>query len=464
MSTEQPVAILTRPFSFSPVTGLMSTDGILVGGAGAAEIGAFIVNCTGGVLDDVVVRARVDDRSRIALTRPEARLKRIHPDTPTLVTFGVDAADAPPGIVDLTLEVTASAQDGTRVRATPNRGLFVAGRNGVPIERVTVPEGTITADILEWHTRAGGSPLPSRVKMTMVPTRAFAGTFSPLPFQDPLWKAAGAAMAEVSLTELVAVGTASTVVGVGIGSGVAAGTGGSKAAAVATGVVVAVAVAGLALLLLDGEDTFRWGEARTDVDEDEFTIREEVEAWFAGADGSIPEVGDASPAHAEWAFTRITNKGVHTCREVVPVSTRHYASTRRVTVSRPVVDAGEPFSVIAEFDKDGRALSGADLYVTARLVHQGRIVATFPLTDDGRLSAQPRTPGTYVGAYTPCANDPADLELFVVAQDVNDANPNDSPIVQARHLGGIVVSTPAIREGRMSPDARIGVRQLTEMR
>src|SRR5581483_4737860 len=106
------------------------------------------------------------------------------------------------------------------VHAEPSRRMFVARCNGVPVESVTVPEGTIATDILAWKRRAGGSPLPSHIRMSMAPTRAFSGRFAPLPFQDPIWKAVGAVMAETSVTELVAVGTAATVVGVGAGSAV----------------------------------------------------------------------------------------------------------------------------------------------------------------------------------------------------------------------------------------------------
>ena len=62
------IDILTRPFAVSPTTGLMSTDGIVVAGAGPANIGAFIVNRTGSVLEDVVVRACIAEKSRMVLT------------------------------------------------------------------------------------------------------------------------------------------------------------------------------------------------------------------------------------------------------------------------------------------------------------------------------------------------------------------------------------------------------------
>jgi hypothetical protein len=444
--TRQPaVDILTRPFATSPVTGLMATDGILVANNGPARLGAFIVNRTGQVLHDVVVSARVDPKSCIRMTTPEVRVATLLPDAPTLVLFDTDAAAAPAGNYEMTLDVEAHGCDGALVRATPARRIFVATLEGEGENRqLRVPEGSIRTEVLEWQTRSGGSPLPSHVKMTMVPRRPFGGKFSPLPFQDPIWKAAGAVMAETSVTQLVAVGTVSTAVGLGAGAGVATGTNASKGTAIATGVAVTVLVAGVALFLLDGEDTFRWGEKHTDVDHDEYTIREEVEGRSLAAPGTIPEVGCASPAEAEWIFRRYTNKRVMTVRDVVPVSTTHYASRRDITVNRRPAASGGAIDVTARFDKDGRALAGASLFVTAMIAHDGALVAHLPLVDQGT--------GTYAGSYVPAADDARDLEVFVVAQDVNDADPNDPPMVQAKRLGGIVVSTPVVRDGRLMPD------------
>jgi len=444
MSAAQSIEILTRPFATWPATGLMLTDGIVVSGTGPVELGVYLVNRLDQALENVVIHAEFDERS--AMQRPAApvRIARMLPQTPTLIVFEAGPVDAAPGLYDLVLDITGRTADGPDVSSRVARRFFVARSEGP--HSLAVPEGAINTEILEWTTDSCGARTPSHVRMQMTPRTPFAGQFGPLPFQDPLWKAAGAVATEVGLGGLATAGAAGAVAGTAAGAGVASATNSSTGTAVATGIAVAIVVTGVVLLLLDGEDTFRWGEARTAVDDDEVTVREEIEGRLVSGN------------RAEWSFTRVTNKRTVTCREIVPIWTSHYTTARRVSVSHDVVDAGQPLEITAEFERDGRVLVGAELYVVAILARAGQVVSTLRLTDAGQPGAGTRGRGKYTGTYLASPDDRGcELEVMVAAQDVNDADPRDPPIEQAKRLGGILVSAPRMHEGRLIPDARVTV-------
>lgn len=402
-------------------------------------------------------------------------LPRLLPNNPTLVTFAVDTTGSKPGKYTVSMSVTGVGRDGVPFQSSAEGRVFVAQSfpgffghlgdedTGVKVPRSwtnVAPEGSVTTEILEYHDAAPGEggAFPVALRMSVVPQQPYRGQFSPIPFEDPLWKALGAAIAEASVTELVGAAVVGTVVGVGAGAAVGAGTNASKGAAVATGVVVAVAVTGIILMLADGEDVFLWGERQTPVDDDEYTIREEGEARLI-ADGTPPSFGEKREAKAEWIFRRITNKRTLTATKIMPLEPAHYTTGRRVHVSERALSAGRSVHVTARFEKDGHTLRGSDLYVVAALMHGDDVVATFPLSDDGAAAATGAGDGSYVGDYLISEEDPVgEWGVMVFAQDVNHADPADPPLKQAEHLGGILVSAPEMDAGfRLIPDARINV-------
>lgn len=105
--------------------------------------------------------------------------------------------------------------------------------------------------------------------------------------------------------------------------------------------------------------------------------------------------------------------------------------------------AGETFEVKAEFyDADGRQLRGGRLFVQCFLITpSGRYYRT-TLADDGRAPDTAANDGTYTGGFPRLAQEmeAGTWSYFVIAQDVNDADPGMDPDQAAQIIGGMVVT------------------------
>lgn len=476
----QAAALQTRPFGLSPGTRFMTTDGIIIAGQERAELGAFLVNQTSHALEQVQVECEFTPNSGIKVLSSRAELTRLLPHVPTLVTFAIDTTASRPGKYGVTMSIAGLQRDGLEVRSSAEGRVFVAvsvggffehlghEEDGVDVPRVwtnVVPEGAITTEIIEFHEGAPsqGGGFPVALRMCMVPHRPFQGQFSPIPFEDPIWKAVGAVI-ELGAVKLGAAAVVGTVIGVGAG-GAAAASGAGKKAAVGITVVTALAVTGAILMFADGEDVFLWGERQTPVDDDEYTIREEGEARLI-VDGSPPRFGRPKQAKAEWFFKRVTSRRTLTARKVMSLTPSHYTTGRSVSVNEQTFYADQSVQITAHFEKDGSTLRGSDLYVVATLTCGEQVVAAFPLSDDGTVLGTEADAGRYVGEYLISENDPVgEWDVIVTAQDVNHANPDDPPLKQAESLGGIFVSVPELNaDFRPIPDAKINVIEALEVR
>ena len=102
----------------------------------------------------------------------------------------------------------------------------------------------------------------------------------------------------------------------------------------------------------------------------------------------------------------------------------------------------EPWVVQAQFfGPDDQLFRGDDLFVQCLLVGPKGQYRVFVLQDDGIAPDKAARDGVYTGVYQfALEQDDADglWKFFVVAQDVNTAQPEMSPEEQAKIVGGMV--------------------------
>jgi hypothetical protein len=103
----------------------------------------------------------------------------------------------------------------------------------------------------------------------------------------------------------------------------------------------------------------------------------------------------------------------------------------------------EPFVVEGMFrGSDGTAYTGADLFVQCFLIGPAGQLRKFVLQNngaDGRLGDAVAL-GTDTGGYQFTVDDRGPWTFFVIAQDVNDANPDLTPDQAAQIIGGMVLT------------------------
>lgn len=473
------VAARTRGSAISPASGLMSPDGIVIAGQPAVELAIPLTNVIDVALTDVKVSIDEgpEESSGVrVLISDVGTIVAMEPNSTHSVHLMLDTIDARPGKYWIWLLVEGVDPAGrnsisrTKVLffiATHTHGMFdrfpaAIGNGEVDIPRIwtsVAPEGAATVEITKWaqNSRGENIPYPAAIRMGVTPATPYKGQFSPLPYSDPLWKGLGAAVAEVGGTKLVAVATGATVVGVGAGS-TAAASGASKGTAIAIGIGATLLVGGVVLGMMDGEDPFLWGEAKTPVDPDEYTIREEALAEMIEFDQpmDVLPLGTKVTGWAEWTFIRVTNKRTMRVCERVRIWTDHFLPHRDVTANLTGEADRPELHVNADFAKPGTQLKGARLHCVAYAYSSDGLVVSVPLAEEMQREL-PADSVRFSGiAPLPTADTSRQWEVYVFAQDINWADPDDPMLVQAESLGGVVVSAPTFdTQGTLQPDVTV---------
>lgn len=287
------------------------------------------------------------------------------------------------------------------------------------------------------------------------PTPGYQGQYGDLPFEDPWWKIA---LAVLAFLLLVAAGIAEAVDGSGGVTasvedpptssgpvedccGVEASGGGTSY--IAAGLVAAAAAAATAAGLSDERDAFRVGEDKTPPGAGETTLAERFAVEF-----SYPEpvaLGRPFVVGADWKYARETDANSYSYNQSDAFNNIHVASSYEVEAPEVAVRANRdlPWIVKARFrDAGSNLFKGEQLFVQCFLIGPSGQWHRYYLQDDGIWPDQAPNDGTYA-AYVDFRRIKAQPGLwlyYVIAQDVNHAQPNMKPEDAAKIIGGMVLT------------------------
>jgi hypothetical protein len=292
------------------------------------------------------------------------------------------------------------------------------------------------------------------IEAAVTPTPPFAGQYGDLPFQDPWWKPF---LALLAFLLLVAAAIAEAVDGSGSvtpgGSGthdLPSSSGGScctptasggGTSYVAAGLLAAAATVATIAVASDVRDPFRKGQDHTAPDtETELTIAEKLSMKAIYTDDIIP--GKPFNTGIEYKYTRITTAKSYTY-------TASETSANVHLLNKYVIDAPdvvraykrELFVVKAQFyDANDKLFKGSQLFVQCYLIGPAGQLRIFKLQDNGLQADATSSDGTYTGAVRFTADDQGLWKYFVLAQDVNTADPNLEPEEAAQIIGGMILT------------------------
>jgi len=286
---------------------------------------------------------------------------------------------------------------------------------------------------------------------TITPTPAYAGQYGDLPFQDPFWKLI---LCLLALLLLIAAAIAEAVGGSGsvtVSGGSGGGGSGSSCCGlsasgggtsyVAAGLVAAAAAVATVAGASDTRDPFRLGQDHTmPANSSEKTIQEDLDLAFKYSDPIQP--GKPFKVGIDWKYMRTTDVSTYIYQDTAVNANVH-------TLSKYVIDAPnvvraykrEPFIVKAQFyDANNTEFKGNQLFVQCYLVGPAGQYRRFTLEDGGIPPDAAANDGTYTGRYQFTIEDKGIWTYYVLAQDINNADPNLSPDQAAQIIGGMLLT------------------------
>ena len=489
------IAIPNRPFSTDTITGFMLPDGIFEATLGNQLINAYFNNS--GAATDAGSRIYVESVSHpgIAVTPFTHIVGALAGGAARVLSWEANFTGAPPGTHFISFIVeTAAGRDRIIKKIFVTRVQFDGATTTF---RAETPEGTlivgfrdlvIPADVMccgKRRARKGGKDqeskndfldnlgklftghksdfvfcppgyLPLDLEATVIPTPPYSGQYGDLPFEDPWWKVV---LCIIAVILLIAAAVAASeeggevVVTTGGGGGGGPGepddccgvsaSGGSDSYVVA-GLVAGAAAAATAAAASDVRDPFRRGEDNTAPAAGEMTLSEHVKMSF-----HYPEpvaLGRPFAAGLKWEYTRVTTGATYSFAASDVSNNVHVLSNYKITAPEIIHSFyryKEPFVVRAEFfDKDEKQFKGGQLLVQCFLVGPNGEYRKFRLQDDGIPPDEKPSDGIFTGFYDFSRDEsPQGLWLYyVIAQDINNADPDMTPEEAAKIIGGMVVT------------------------
>ena len=292
------------------------------------------------------------------------------------------------------------------------------------------------------------------IEASVTPTPPYTGQYGDLPYQDPFWKVL---LAILAFLLLVAAAIAEAVDGSGDVTAGAGGThdlpsdtggscctptaSGGGTSYVAAGLVAAAAAVAIIAGASDARDPFRKGQDHTKPDTDsELTLKEGLGLKLNYGDEIIP--GKPFKVGIEYKYIRKTNAKTYTHQATETNANIHLLS-KYVIDAQDVVRAyrRELFIVKAEFyDADNKQFKGSQLFVQCFLVGPAGQLVKFALQDNGLQADAAASDGVYTGAYRFTTKDKGLWKYFVLAQDINTADPNLKPDEAAQIIGGMLLT------------------------
>jgi hypothetical protein len=289
--------------------------------------------------------------------------------------------------------------------------------------------------------------LPQGIGCVWEPTPPYAGQYGDLPFQDPWWKILLCILAVLLLIVASIISGGSVTLGNGDPSGMGkAGNGqnccglaagGSTSKGVAAGLVAAAAACVTAAGLSDVRDPIRRGQDHTPPGPGELTL---AESMYAELEFPEPVVlGKPFAVRATWQYKRITNSQEYQFAAQDVHQNTHVLSRYEITAPDVVFEAQERTWIVQGrfWDANGKLMTGADLFVQCFLIGPIGQVIKLVLQDDGAAPDAAAGDGTYTGFHF-FRREEGLWKYLVIAQDINNAQPDMSPEEAAQIIGGMV--------------------------
>ncbi len=481
------VTVPNRPFSTDAITGLMLPDGIFEASLGQQRINAHFTNVGAAPADDVNVYIESVSHPGIVFAPHTYTIASLDAGASRALSWEADFSGAPPGEHRISfIEENASGFNRTikkifvtRTQFDPTTRTFSAqtpegvvevrfkdllGPKQTPCCRVAngvqddVDVISLVAELFREHDPKFefclSGYLPQNLEVSVTPNPPYPGQYGDLPFQDPWWKIVLCVVAVILLIAAAIVeansGSGSITVTTGGGTsppggppdccGVSASGGGTSY--VAAGLVAGAAAAATLAAYTDERDPFRRGEDNTVPIAGELTTGERLESLI-----TYPEpvaLGRPFAVGAEWEYTRFTTGSTYT-HKVAEINTNtHVLSSYNITAP-DVVRAykGEPFIVQGEFlGPNGEAFRGSDLFVQCILAGPNGEYRSFVMQDDGISPDEKAQDGVYTGMFDFARKEErrGRWMFFVIAQDVNTAQPSMEPEEAAKIVGGMILT------------------------
>lgn len=443
---ERKVDMSVRPYAILTDNGHMELDGLFDSRYKEGyKIGVHLENLGDETISNVMVRASFKDDSGIVLKKKECDSSyTLVPKKSVKVLFEASFHGIKPGKYPLTLEVSGNKN----FQQTISRDVFVIRSEVDPNDpnKWTIhtggPKGKISFNKSEF---ANGSNLGSagavrsyRWTKEEVPNR---GKFSPLAYSDPWWKVIGS---------IAPLGRGQTVIDERIASVCGADYGNTIKS-----IVRASFSASTLAVTSDETDPFRQGQENTYPGSDEVTTKEEVEVSMDYL--SEPVVGTGFIADVQWTYTRTTNvKTYPPHKSKKQVRNTHFIKRPEIKIKRRKSGDEKVFIITARTRsprvRNNEAHFVANLF-KANDTQLKEIVQSIVLRDDGHQGDRKAADGTYTGVVS--AHDlPFDtpLNVFVFGFSINNAAASDPPLVAAKEIGGVLISTPSFKAYALVPD------------
>ncbi len=296
--------------------------------------------------------------------------------------------------------------------------------------------------------------LIDKLEANVRPTPAYTGQYGDLPFQDPWWKIA---LAFLAFLLVVAAAIAEALDGSGDVTAGAGGThdlpsgsggscctpaaSGSGTSPIAAGLLAAAGTVALIAGASDARDPFRKGQDHTaPATNTELTTGENLKLAFKYPEAIIP--GTAFKVGVDYQYERQTTAQTYNHAASETNTNTHLLDHYHISAPDVVrVYKREAFIMKAQFyDGDKKPYRGDQLFVQCFLVGPAGQVRKFPLQDHGVFPDEKANDGTYTGGIRFSGNDGGLWKYFVLAQDVNRADPNLEPEEAAQIIAGMILT------------------------
>ena len=468
-----PVAVRKRPFAVFPLTNVMLPDGIFDVALRTQRLTCHVTNESAADLNNVQVYLESVGDPGVSVTAHTHHLGRLAAGASVMVSWDVDFTLATPGKTLVSIRV---ASDGFTVTRCIQR-IFVSRTtydDTTSTWRVEVPEGTFEVTGLTaigptpsgWVGEDGKCPppvgpwIPTKMSMRFIPNPPYAGVHAELPFGDPWWKIAGWIVAIIAaIVAIVAAalgaGTASASVGgtfevtdPSINCCTPKVSGDFTVAGVASAIASVAVIVGMA----DDADPFWRGQEAVPPPAGALTVWEDLDITFAYP--QPPNAGVGYPVEVAWTYTRALSNGTELTHSIEETRHNdHVAEGVHVRAPEKVRYSEELLCIDAAFSRSGGGLfAGDDLYAIALFVSPARLTYVEMMDDAGAHGDYKPNDGNYTAClelarvYKDHLRHGLEIEgrwkVYVFAQDINGATPDQLPEIAAQSIGGYVIASP----------------------
>ena len=467
-----PMAILNRPFSIEPLTGIMLPDGIFDAAIFEQQITAYYTNQSSHNLHNVDIYFEGISDLSISVAPATFTFPLIPAGASVRVSWMGNFQNATPGKKNVS--IVASAAGMNLIREI--KQIFVTKTTfdtNTQTYTCVVPEGSLKVKILQvikekpnCDSKFPPLALPVKLEMVMEPNPSYEGQFGDLPFHDPWWKIiAWIVFALAAIGAFIAAAFGGGKASIGLSGGFDESTGSvtscckpsdglsvSQRATVA-GVLSTIASVALVVGCSDAIDPWRRGEEATPTQPGEITLSESLKLDIIYL--QAPAAGEPYPVEVDWTYTRVTNIRTYEYHIHEIQNNIHTLKDVKVDVPSLLQIFNGPFIVKASFIRDDDSLfAGSSLYVFSLIVSPAGVAFIIPLSDDGIGADIKANDGVYTGNLrweeifaTSRKEGKAEDSLlgywrvYVYAQDTNDATAAMDPLEAATHVGGVFVAS-----------------------